>query len=98
MQMVIVDTVVCLEEMVSMVQKEMTVILAMLVHVVQKDNVLITLEIPDPRVKWVIKEQKYIIYLFLIRTFIFTLHHRVIEETEDVVVQMVIKEKRLDVV
>lgn len=98
MQMVIVDTVVCLEEMVSMVQKEMTVILAMLVHVVQKDNVLITLGIPDPRVKWVIKEQKYIIYLFLIRTFIFTLHHRVIEETEDVVVQMVIKEKRLDVV
>ena len=58
--MVTVDTAVYLEEMVSMVQKEMTVILGMLVHVVQKDNVLITLGLLDPRVKWVIKEQKYV--------------------------------------
>lgn len=56
--MVYVDLMACLEKMVCMEQKEKMVTLVFQAHVVQRDNVLIALDLLELKVKWVIKEKK----------------------------------------
>lgn len=54
------DVMVHLEKMVYTGQKGKTVTLAILVHVVQRDSVSVALDLLELKVKWVIKEEKYI--------------------------------------
>ena len=58
-QMVLADMMVNQEKMVPMDQKEMMVILVMLVHVVYKDNVIIPLGLLDLKVKQDTKDKRY---------------------------------------
>lgn len=64
-RMALMDMMVNQEKVVATDQKEMMVTLVMLVQGVQKDNVLIALDLLELRVKWEIREEKYAIYFAL---------------------------------